>query len=205
MFLSPWKRTSTVNPPSATPIKSNAQRQGDIMRKLLIPLALVCLIALPVFAQENSKAEVFGGYQYTRINPGSGVSGENFNGWNAAFTANLNQWLGVTADVSGAYKDFSGVSAKQHNFLFGPTVSYSHSEKVKPFAHVLFGVSRADAGFSGISASENAFAMAFGGGADVAVNKNIAVRVGQLDYLLTRFGGDSQNNMRFSTGLVFRF
>jgi opacity protein-like surface antigen len=175
------------------------------MRRVLVTLALVSMIALPMLAQENSKAEIFGGYQYTRINPGAGVSGENFNGWNSAFTANLNQWLGVTADISGAYKDFSGVSAKQHNFLFGPTVSYNYSGKVKPFAHVLFGVSHADAGFSGTGASDNAFAMAFGGGADVAVHKNIAVRVAQFDYLLTRFGGDSQNNVRLSTGLVFRF
>ncbi len=175
------------------------------MRKVLSTLALMCLIALPVLAQENSKAEVFGGYQYTRINPGSGASGENFNGWNMAFTANVNQWLGVTADISGAYKDFSGVSVKQHNFLFGPTISSSKAEKVKPFAHVLFGVSHAGAGFSGFGASDNAFAMAFGGGADVAVHKNVAVRLGQFDYLLTRFGGDSQNNFRYSTGVVFRF
>ena len=176
------------------------------MRKALTMLAaLVCMIALPAIAQENSKAEIFGGYQYTRINPGSGASSENFNGWNTAFTANLNQWLGVTADISGAYKDFSGVSAKEHNFLFGPTVSYTNSEKVKPFAHVLFGVSHAGAGFSGIGVSDNAFAMAFGGGADVTLNKNFAVRVGQFDYLMTRFGGDSQNNLRFSTGVIYRF
>jgi len=175
------------------------------MRKVLAMLALVCLMALPMLAQEESKAEIFGGYQFTRINPGGGTSGENFNGWNAAFTANLSQWLGVTADVSGAYKSFSGVSVKQHNFLFGPTVSYKQAEKVKPFAHVLFGVSHAGAGFSGVGASDNAFAMAFGGGVDVPVNKHVAVRVGQFDYLLTRFGGDSQNNMRFSTGLILKF
>jgi hypothetical protein len=47
--------------------------------------------------------------------------------------------------------------------------------------------------------------MAFGGGADVTLNKTFAVRVGQFDYLMTRFGGDSQNNVRFSTGVVFKF
>ena len=175
------------------------------MRKIGVLFALVCVIALPVLAQEGTKAEIFGGYQYTRINPGSGASGENFNGWNMAFTANVNQWLGVTADISGAYKDFSGVSAKEHNFLFGPTVSYKKAEKVKPFAHVLFGVSHAGAGFSGTGVSDNAFAMAFGGGADVAVHKNVAVRLFQFDYLMTRFGGDSQNNVRLSTGIVFKF
>jgi hypothetical protein len=29
--------------------------------------------------------------------------------------------------------------------------------------------------------------------------------VGQVDYLLTQFGGGSQNNFRFSTGIIYRF
>ena len=169
------------------------------MRKTLTTLALLCLMALPMLAQENDKAEIFGGYQYSRI------SGENFNGWTGAVTGNVNNWLGITADVSGAYKSESGASLNTYNFLFGPTVSYKQSEKVKPFAHVLFGVSHANAGFFSLSASDNSFAMALGGGLDVGFSKNMAVRLVQADYLLTRFGGASQNNARISTGLVFRF
>ena len=175
------------------------------MRKLMMALAIACLLALPVFAQENYKAEIFGGYQYTRVNPGSGMSGENFNGWNAAVTGNVNSWFGITGDISGGYKDFSGLNVKVHNFLFGPTLSYNKAEKVKPFAHVLFGVSHASAGFLGVSASENAFAMALGGGLDVGVHKNVAIRLGQFDYVMTRFDSETQNNFRLSTGIVFRF
>jgi hypothetical protein len=40
---------------------------------------------------------------------------------------------------------------------------------------------------------------------DVKLNDRVAWRVGQFDYVLTRFGGDSQHNVRFSTGIVFRF
>jgi hypothetical protein len=47
--------------------------------------------------------------------------------------------------------------------------------------------------------------MVLGGGVDVAVHRNLAVRLIQADYFLTRFGGASQNNARISTGLVFRF
>jgi hypothetical protein len=169
------------------------------MSKFLIVLSLVCMMALPMLAQEGTKAEVFGGYQYTRI------SGENFNGWTGAVTGNVNNWLGITADISGAYKSELGASLNTYNFLFGPTVSYKQSDKVKPFAHVLFGVSHANAGFFSVSASDNAFAMAMGGGVDVGFNKNVAVRLIQADYFLTRFGGASQNNARISTGLVFKF
>jgi opacity protein-like surface antigen len=174
------------------------------MKKLLGIMIVLLVVSVPVFCQDTPKAEVFGGYQYTRINPGSGISGENFNGWNAALTGNLNHWLGVTGDFSGAYKTISGVSLKQHTFMFGPTISSHSSDKFTPFAHALFGGAHfSGSGFGG-SASDTAFAMALGGGVDVGV-KNFAVRIGQFDYLMTRFGGTSQNNFRYSAGIVFRF
>jgi opacity protein-like surface antigen len=92
-----------------------------------------------------------------------------------------------------------------YNFLFGPTFSYNKLERVKPFAHTLFGVSHASAGFLGFGGSDNAFAMALGGGVDAGVHKNVAVRLVQADYFLTRFGSQSQNSARISTGLMLRF
>ena len=173
------------------------------MRKLLLMFAVMSVMSLPMLAQENYKAEIFGGYQYTRL---GGSNGTNFNGWNAAATGNLNSWFGITGDISGAYKSESGAHLHLHNFLFGPTVSYNRASKVKPFAHALFGFSRADAGISGLaSGSDNAFAMALGGGIDVGIGRNFAVRLVQADYLMTRFGSASQNNARISVGLVARF
>lgn len=171
------------------------------MKKLLGFAVMLMLMSVPALCQDYSKAEVFGGYQYTRINPGSGSSGDNFNGWNAAVTGNVNHWLGVTGDFSGAYKDISGVSLKQHTFLVGPTIASRSSEKFTPFAHALFGGAHfSQSGFPG----DTAFAMALGGGVDMGV-RNFAIRLGQFDYLMTRFGGTSQNNFRYSAGVVFRF
>lgn len=174
------------------------------MKKLLGMAVVLMVVSVPVLCQDYPKADVFGGYQYTRIDPGSGISGENFNGWNAAVTGNINHWLGVTGDVSGAYKDISGVSLKQHTFLFGPTIASHSSEKFTPFAHALFGVAHASGSGFGGGTSDNAFAMALGGGVDLGM-RNFAIRIGQFDYLMTRFGGTSQNNFRYSAGIVFRF
>jgi hypothetical protein len=162
------------------------------------------VMSLPMLGQgEGYKAEIFGGYQYTRVGGGDGA---NFNGWNASATGNLNDWFGVTGDISGAYKSESAAHLHLHNFLFGPTVSYNKAAKVKPFAHALFGMSHANAGISGLArGSENAFAMALGGGIDVGVGRNFAVRLFQADYLMTHFGGEKQNNARISVGLVARF
>lgn len=181
------------------------------MRKSIIWAALAFALANVSFAQTTMdvpKGEIFGGYQYTRINPGNGVSGDNFNGWEGAAQYNWNHYFGVKADFSGAYKSVLGVSLRQHTYLFGPVLS-ARSDKTTLFAHALFGGARAsvDSGSTGFfgNSSESAFAMALGGGLDYNLNRNFAVRVGQFDYLPTRFGGETQNNFRYSTGIVFRF
>lgn len=178
------------------------------MRKSILWAALALSMSLAAFAQDVPKAEVFGGYQYTRINPGGGVSGDNFNGWDAAAQYNWNRAFGIKADFSGAYKSVLGVSLRQHTYLFGPVVS-ARTEKATLFAHALFGGAHAtaDAGSNGFfpTTSGNAFAMALGGGVDYNLHRNFAVRVGQFDYLYTRFAGTNQNNFRYSTGVVFRF
>jgi opacity protein-like surface antigen len=178
------------------------------MRKSIVWAALALAVSAMSFAEDVPKAEVFGGYQYTRINPGGGVDGDNFNGWNAAAQYNWSKAFGLKADFSDAYKSVLGVSLRQHTYMFGPVVS-ARSEKATLFAHALFGGAHAsaDAGNSGFfaSTSDNAFAMALGGGVDYNLHRNFAVRVGQFDYLLTRFASTNQNNFRYSTGIVFRF
>ena len=181
------------------------------MRRSIIWAALAIAVALPAttFAQSSDvpKAEVFGGYQYTRINPGQGVDGDNFNGWEASAQYNWSKAFGLKADFSGAYKSVLGVSLRQHTYLFGPVVS-ARSDKATFFAHALFGGAHATAdtgsSFFG-SVSDSSFAMAFGGGLDYNLNRNFAVRVGQFDYLPTRFGGETQNNFRYSAGIVLKF
>ena len=55
------------------------------MRKFIGLMLLLGLFSLAAVAQENySKAEVFGGYQYTRFD-----GGVNANGFNGAITGNL--------------------------------------------------------------------------------------------------------------------
>jgi len=47
--------------------------------------------------------------------------------------------------------------------------------------------------------------MALGGGIDAELTDRIHWRLIQMDYLLTQFGGGSQNNFRFSTGILIKF
>jgi opacity protein-like surface antigen len=173
------------------------------MRK--VGLFVLVVLALSLGCVAADKAEVFGGYSYFRADTGTaGISSVNTNGWDAAVTGKLNRFLGVTAEVNGESSDNilgSGVSGSLRNFLFGPTVSF-RAQKLTPFAHALFGVSR----LSGDTIStDNSFAMAYGGGVDMKINKMLAVRLGQIDWVRTQFNDATQNNLRYSTGIVVRF
>ena len=175
------------------------------MRKFIgLALILVCMVSVQAFAQEMGtapKAEIFGGYQYTRFD-----GGVNANGWNTALAGNLNNWFGIAADFGGAYKSLNGASFNTYTYTFGPVVSWRHNEAFTPFAHFLAGGFRASAAYGSASASDNGLAMMFGGGVDVKASRRFSVRAIQFDWLsLHSNGASDNNNMRISTGLLFRY
>jgi opacity protein-like surface antigen len=178
------------------------------MRKLLILFGFAVFATSSMQAQETRGMEVSGQYQYVRISPGQGAPSANCQGAGGTFAANVNAWLGVVGDVGFCKVTGlpSGSSLHQVNYLVGPRFAYHNYGRVTPFAQVLFGGERATAGLTGFpSASSNAFAMTFGGGADFKVSRHLAFRAIQLEYLYTHFGGAKQNNLRLQTGLVYRF
>ena len=159
------------------------------------------MLARPALADDFSRAEVFGGYQYTRI----GIApGENANGWNGALTGYVRPWFGVTADFSGAYRAIGPVNLRAHTYTFGPTFAH-RGGRLTPFAHVLAGGFHASAGFQDIGAGLNGFALLAGGGLNVEATRHLAVRLFQADWLLWRGAGVTEKkNARISAGIVIR-
>jgi hypothetical protein len=188
------------------------------MRPMVLILVLL-LLPPAAAAQQAPKVELFGGYSYFRNEGGSGL-----HGWNGSITANLNKWFGLVADVSGHYDSrsfrftdvrgnvglFDG-KTNRHTILIGPRFSYRNSSRVVPFAHALVGVTRVHeettnlaTDFSTVFRGNNSgFAMVAGGGLDVGISRNLALRIVQADYFVTRIFG-TQHNTRISVGLVFR-
>lgn len=161
------------------------------MRKLMGVSLFVGLMMFSTMALAAPKAEIFGGYQYTHLD-----GGLNMNGVNGALTGNFNSFLGIRADFSSSFKS----GANFQTYTFGPEVSV-RLPMIKPFAHALFGGARASAG----GVSNSGFDMMYGGGVDVGAGP-LAFRLGQFDWMVTRFSGfTDKNNVRFSTGLVIRF
>jgi opacity protein-like surface antigen len=189
------------------------------MRKSILIAALM-VVAMPLagFAQ---KAEIFGGYSYLRGDDCDDNSGPNcdggldLHGFNVSFNQNIVKWVGLKADISGHYGDVTVLPGQpkfdlnSYLFLVGPQFNLPKYERVRPFGHVLFGVMRNNVtSFGAIgrtSVRDSAFALAVGGGLDLKVNKLVAVRLFQADYVLTTFDNETQNNIRASTGVVFRF
>ena len=159
------------------------------MRKLLLVTFSLMAFALSATAQkEFPSAEVFGGYQFTHLQPSLDA-----NGWNAAVSGNFNHWFGITADFSGAYKSGGHI----YTYMFGPSLT-SRSGRVSAFGHALFG--GATAGDS------SAFSTGLGGGIDVKAGPHFAVRLIQADWLLFPSGGfTDRKNACVSAGIVLHF
>jgi len=178
------------------------------MRKLFILVAVILAIAGSAVAQDFPKAEIFGGYQFIRLNPGGGSTGANCQGGAGSVAGNLNHWFGVVGDF-GACKitgQPSGTSAHLVNYLFGPKLTYRSHGRLAPFAQVLFGGEHIGLSASGLgSSSDSSLAMTFGGGADYELTNHVSLRVIQAEYLYTKFGGTHQNNARISAGVVYRW
>jgi hypothetical protein len=172
------------------------------MRKFIGLLVFLGLLSLPMMAQD--KVEVFGGYQYTHFDEDfSPVN--HANGWDGSVTYKFSKMIGVTGDVSGAYRSIGPVDAHLYTYTFGPVVSFN-AGRVKPFVHVLAG--GATLGASGNSV--NGFAGMAGGGADLKLDRHFALRLFQADWVYYHFDNSgstlsSGGNVKLATGVVARF
>jgi hypothetical protein len=181
------------------------------VRKGLAVCLLVVVCNLVAAAQEYTKMEVFGGFQYTHADLFN-IQGANLLGWNGQGTAYLSKPFGITGEVTGVYGSPTvggvGTSLPTYTFMFGPTMR-APLEKGTPFVHVLFGAAHMS-NTKGIYSSTG-FALALGGGFDANISRSISWRVVQVDYLTTKLqdttgtGNGRQNNFRFATGIVFKF
>ena len=179
------------------------------------------------------KIDLFLGYSYLQSVPklADGNRLVWMNGGSTSIAFNLNRYLGIVADVGdytnseirfqGAYKttvDVDDADGGVISYLFGPRLSFRNHRRITPFAQALFGGAHAGevklsncASNCTLLPAENTFALTAGGGLDIRIHRHFAIRLIQAEYLMTRFKdystGDtsSQNDMRLSSGILFRF
>ena len=170
---------------------------------------------------------------------------QNLRGFNLAITRNIHKYVGIKADYSIHFRNDNftipagtgNVDTKVQNFVGGLQFKDNQGEgRWKPFAHAMAGFANqretVDSpqlstlfGVNDFSTNETSFAMVFGGGLDIKLNKRIDVRVIQADLnvinrteqqvgpttvavpgapvgTIYTFPGTTQTNLRLSFGIV---
>ena len=158
--------------------------------------------ARPAAAQDMPRVQVFGGYSYTRFDsPSFGfANASGLNGYNFAPAYNLIRGFGVMAELSGQY----GSKLNLRDIAVGPQFLYPRGKEtvLRPSSHRRSPL----AGASWMPAKKTRHGRwSLGGGMDYDLTPRFAVRVFQVDYLHTTLFSETQNNLRFSTGLVYRW
>jgi hypothetical protein len=144
------------------------------MRRVLWTLGVLPLV-LPavsaVRAQETPKGELFASYSYVRAEGGTNLHGDS-----ASIAGNVASWFGLVFDFGGV----TGNGATLYTYMGGPKRSYRH-DRFTGFTQALFGGAHLTN-----SGSDHSFAVTAGGGLDVDLHHNVAVRLVQAEYLMTR-------------------
>jgi hypothetical protein len=151
------------------------------------------------------RVDFFGGYSFLNAGTSGLTARQNLNGFEGAVAVHANKWLAGEIDLSSYYKTIKILNVGTFAFrdyagMAGPRVNIS-----KLFLHVLAGIDHLSGSTNfyaaGTSAKSNVLAGAGGGGVQWNVSRHLALRVSG-DYVLSRFGGLNQNNIRAAVGLV---
>ncbi len=203
------------------------------MRKLSVQLVLLAVLAAPLWAQtptrEYPKGEVFMGFTYLSVDGRETLKRQHAYGWGLSAGYNLASWGAIVVDGAGEYGNvriptalgpgggfsaFRKVGFSHYQVMMGPEFS-KRVEEGRGFFHALFGLDFAQAPgvndtplpvvrvpFS-FARSTTRFALALGLGADRNINKDLAIRVFQFDYLMIR-SEPVTHDFRVQGGLVWR-
>jgi hypothetical protein len=183
-------------------------------------------IARQVQETYTHRWEVGGGGGYLRFRSGQFTQKNSEITFWTNTTYYLNQKLGITGELRGAYGNAKVLQGNQYAalvgnpqiseypFMAGPTYRFRLRQRTAVSAFALGGVAigKFDGASKGIPAPLLGFwpstsarpAFSVGANVDLNVYPNLAFRV-TPSYLGTTYGGTLQNNLGFEMGLVYRF
>jgi hypothetical protein len=173
-------------------------------------LFLLAAASQAAFAQgEHPRVEVFGGFSCLPANTLTDFPRDDSYGFQGSVAVNLNRWFGIVGDVGGQYRtvtdlgpNWPGVTATTsvYEYLVGPRF-FLKRNRITLFAHALVGGATGNAGLAGFSDSE--LAVGGGGGLDINLNRRIAIRAIQFDYIGS-FVDILEDNVRLGFGVVVK-
>jgi Outer membrane protein beta-barrel domain len=171
----------------------------------------------PLPRQQPDLVDLSLGYNYIHLDE-TAPEEKNLNGVDVSAFVNVTSWLGLGGDFMADFgsrdqqitsRRSATIDSQRYLYLFGPRVTVWRDPKFRAFVEALGGGVHAKAEFSFASfnqhASEDAFAMAFGGGFDWRFSDHLSWRIIQADYLPTNLSDQWQSNFRASTAIVYSF
>lgn len=164
----------------------------------------------PVAEHRDNPWQVGIGYQYNRDN----LLGSPFNthGVNVDFARYFGRWFAVEAGVGVGFLGKTGQTTNPPNLdaksLFvgaGPKLVYHNRTRYEPWVHVLVGIEHFRfSQTAGLLGSNTALAGPAGGGVDIYVRRNAAIRI-EADAVGSRFFSTNQRSFQVVAGGVFNF
>ena len=178
----------------------------------------------------DNKYDIYGGIGYQHVNTGpSLIEGAQLGGFDIQGTRWLTSRLGVTASGRGYYGTIGvhvnpygvkGPFIMEHYGLGGVSYRVKSGHPASLTVHGLFGGAYGDFNSAlgtlpppgsgpvppaalGLFNNGATFAMALGGSIDLNRSPQLAFRISP-DYVYTRFGGYTQNELGISVGIVYR-
>jgi opacity protein-like surface antigen len=202
------------------------QRLVRVARKAAALFGLLMCVALAVSAQDtgtviappvgtrtetapagfaHTRWQLALGYQYNRISLRGVLPAFSTNGAQVSVLRFFGNSFGLESQVGAGF----GTAPTNLTFrsLFvggGPHIALRVHGPFEPWVHGLAGIERINFNNSTLLGNRTSVAWAIGGGLDVHLQKQFAVRL-QYDYLGTRFFGAYQRNSNLAAGLVWNF
>lgn len=153
--------------------------------------------------------------------PGATGNGQvNGFGWQTSGISHFNRWLSFTSQFGSSYASsdaiqligFTGPGTMRHySMLAGPRVSLPSFGRISPFVQGLAGIDRAStsltSGSTAVTGREYQLAYAFGGGAQVGINRRFGLNF-EAQYFGSEhslaFTGWEPAHFQLSAGIVIR-
>jgi hypothetical protein len=172
----------------------------------------------------SHKYEVFGGYAFLRMRPGTNLQHFTENGWDAGFTQYLTNNWGITVDGRGYYGtayvgnqqtpyNIYEPSVSNYSISAGPSYRFYMRQKwtisgmglIGTARNIFYATSQSTPGtLVGLYPNAWVFSATIGVPIDYNLGPGLSVRL-TPNYYITTFGSETQENKGITAGINYRF
>ena len=195
-------------PELKSPPEPQAKPQAQPQPKLQPQPAATAFTPFSTFGYEQNvpRLEAFGGLSYMNAGTSGLTSRQSVIGFEGSVSINVNRWLAGEANFGGYYKTLDIINVATVNYHDYSAMAGPRFNLHKAFFHALVGIDHLAGStnfYAGTNPHDNALAAAVGGGVQWSVTRQFALRT-SADYVMSRFGGLTQNNIRVTLGIVYQ-